>query len=61
VFGRVEQCFLQDAAAMIGLNPERANHPTFKEKNHMEKMSHAIQNEDDLVDTNLEKVLPCVC
>jgi len=67
-FVQLNKIFLQDAAAMIVLHPERDAHPLFnlrvfktdEFKAYAGLMKQAIQNESDPVDANLESVLPRV-
>ena len=68
-FCELNKIFLQDAAAMMILHPDREDHPLFHElavfgtdafKSFKEKMKSVIQQSSDPMDANLETVLPGV-
>ena len=66
---RLNEVFLQDAAAMMVLHPERANHPLFDTlpvfatvefADFKAEMQQALSTEECPLDASLEKVLPGV-
>ena len=66
-FRDLNKIFLQDAAALVVKHPARAEHTMFRMLpvfemhaflEYVNKMELALQNEDDSLDANLEKVLP---
>lgn len=68
-FCELNKVFLQDAASMLILHPERADHPIFHElsvfgtkefETYKNKMEITLQSSSDPIDASLETVLPGV-